>query len=74
LPIHDIHIHVSNDLPVAEPESESEADLEDLAKRLVEAFKDTPEMIPNLLDRLPLMDPFNRLPETARQIAERLRA
>jgi hypothetical protein len=73
LPVHDIHIHVTNDLPVAEPESESEADLEDLAKRLVEAFKSSPEMIPNLLDRLPLMDPFNRFPEMARQIAERLR-
>lgn len=73
LPIHAIHIHVSNDLPVAEPDSETEADLEALAKRLVEAFADTPETVTMLLDRLPLMDPFNRLPDAARRIAESLR-
>jgi hypothetical protein len=73
LPIHDIHIHVSNDLPVAEPDPETEADLEALARRLVETFSGAPELITNLLDRLPLMDPFNRLPDVARRIAERLR-
>lgn len=73
VPIHDIYIHVSNDLPVAEPDAETEADLEALARQLVEAFNDSPEMTTTLLDRLPLMHPFNRLPDAARRIAERLR-
>jgi hypothetical protein len=73
VPVHDIHVHVSNDLPVAEPQSTSEADLEDLARRLVRAFSDRPDMVTTLLDRLPLMDPFNRHQETAQRIAERLR-
>ena len=74
VPIHDMYIHVSNDLPVAEPAAETEADLEALARRLVQAFSDSPELIVRLLDRLPLTDPFNRLPDAARRIAERLRS
>lgn len=73
VPVHDIHVHVSNDLPVAEPQSATEADLEDLARRLVQAFSDKPEMVKTLLDRLPLMDPFNRQQDAARRIVERLR-
>lgn len=74
IPIHDIYIHVSNDLPVAEPDAETEPDLEALARRLVQAFSDAPETVTRLLDRLPLTEPFNRLPDAARRIAERLRS
>ncbi len=35
VPVHDIHVQISNDLPVAEPNSATEADLEDLARRLI---------------------------------------
>jgi hypothetical protein len=73
VPVHDIHVHVSNDLPVAEPQSATEADLEGLARRLVQAFSDSPDMVKTLLDRLPLMDPFSRQQDTARRIVERLR-
>jgi hypothetical protein len=73
VPVHDIHVHVSNDLPVAEPQSATETDLEDLARRLVQAFSDRPDMVRTLLDRLPLMDPFSRQQEAARRIVERLR-
>jgi hypothetical protein len=72
IPVHDIHVHVSNDLPIAEPQLASETDLEDLARRLVQAFSDKPDMVKTLLDRLPLMDPFNRRQDAARRIAERL--
>lgn len=74
LPIHDIHVHVSNDLPVAEPAGHSEADLETLARRLLSVFHDLPEQAARLVDRLHLTDPFSRDPEAARRIAERLRA
>jgi hypothetical protein len=73
VPVHDIHVHVSNDLPVAEPQSATEADLEDLARRHVQAFSDKPDMVKTLLDRLPLMDPFNRQQDAAHRIVERLR-
>ena len=73
LPIHDIHIHVSNDLPVAEPRDSNEAELETLARRLVEAFAGSPEIISKLLERLPVTEPFNRAPEAAYRIVERLR-
>jgi hypothetical protein len=73
VPVHDIHVHVSNDLPVAGPQSATEADLEDLARRLVQAFSDRLDMVKTLLDRLPLMDPFNRQQDAARRIVERLR-
>src|SRR5205807_2333120 len=74
IPIQDIYIHLSNDLPVAAPETESEQDMEALARRLLEALHDLPEQATRLLTRLPITEPFNRDPEAARRIAERLRA
>ena len=73
LPVHEIHLHIANDLPVVENPVFNNEDLQALARRMVEAFRDQPETVTKLLDRLPLTDPFNRDPEYARQIAEALR-
>ena len=73
LPVHDIHLHLSNDLPVAEtPELDGSA-LEALALRMVGAFRDQPDAVQLLLDRLPMTDPFSRDPQRARRIADGLR-
>ena len=74
LPIHDIHIHTANDQPIAESEIPDEAELEDLARQIVGAFSDQPAIATRMLDRLPVTEPFNRNPDAARRIAERLRA
>ncbi len=73
LPIHDIHLHISNDLPVVENPEMDRENLQALARRMVDAFEDQPGAGQLLLDRLPLTDPFSRDPEYARQIAEALR-
>lgn len=73
LPIHDIHLHISNDLPVAESPGLDGDELEALARRMLDAFRDQPDSMKLLLDRLPLTDPFSRDPENARRIAEDLR-
>ncbi len=73
LPLHDIHLHISNDLPVMEGSTMADDELVDLAGRLVAAFGDRPDSVTRLLDRLPLTDPFSRDPEGARRIADRLR-
>ncbi len=73
LPIHDIHIHTANDQPVAEPVVPEEPELETIARRLVTAFSDQPEVASRLLETLPLTEPFNRNPDAAVRIAERLR-
>jgi hypothetical protein len=73
LPVHDIHLHISNDLPVVETPSIDNEDLEALARRMVDAFADQPDVVRLLLDRLPLTDPFSRDPDYARQLAEALR-
>jgi hypothetical protein len=73
LPVHDIHLHISNDLPVAETPPMEGDELEALARRMLEAFSDQPEAIQRLLDRLPMTDPFSRDPENARRLAEALR-
>lgn len=72
LPVHDIHLHISNDLPLADQAMDIDA-LETLARRMLHAFSDQPESMQLLLDRLPLTDPFSRDPENARRIAETLR-
>jgi hypothetical protein len=72
LPAHDIHLHISNDLPVAEPEVPSYEELRSLAERMVAAFADQPSVVRSLLDHLPATDPFNRDLETARRIAKEL--
>jgi hypothetical protein len=74
LPIHDIHIHTANDQPVAELALPDEEELEEIARRIVEAFSDQPEITSRILERLPVTEPFNRNPDAAIRIAERLRA
>lgn len=72
LPIHDIHLHVANDLPVCGESGVTEVDLEQLAQRMVDAFRDRPDMMQRILERLPSTDPFNRDPQMTRRIMERL--
>lgn len=71
LPAYDIHLHISNDLPVSEPAQE-ERELKTLAEQLMAAFKDDPGAQHRLLKNLPFIDPFNRAVEKARSIAEGL--
>lgn len=73
LPIQDIHIHTSNDQPVAEAAVLDESELEALARRMVNAFADEPDITSRLLDKLPTTEPFNCDPAAAKRIAERLR-
>nr|WP_283949831.1 ATP-binding protein [Limobrevibacterium gyesilva] len=73
LPLHDIHLHMSNDLPVQEGASMTDDELQALALRLADAFRGTPGMLDQLIERLPSMEPFNRDPVQARLIAEHLR-
>jgi len=74
VPVHDIYVHVSNDLPIGNSEAEmTEAELEGLAVRLLAAFDELPEMQLSVLEKLHLTDPFSRHPETALRIAEKLR-
>lgn len=74
LPIHDIHLHIGNDLPVAEPETPAFENLRKLAERMVAPLADRPDLVQALLRQLPAIDPFNRNPEAARRIAEELAA
>ncbi len=70
LPVHDIHLHISNDLPIADDGADE--DLEGLARRIVDAFQDQPEYIERFLRQLPMTDPFSRDPDGARRIVEKL--
>lgn len=72
LPVHDIHLQISNDLPVADDGSIAAEDLEALAHRMVDAFRDQPELVQRVLRQLPITDPFSRDPDGARRIAEKL--
>jgi hypothetical protein len=72
LPAHEIHLHIANDLPIAEFD-ETDGDLEALADALVSAFADDRAKREALLDKLHLMDPFNRAPDKAQEIAARLK-
>lgn len=74
LPIHDIHIHTANDQPVAEATIPDESELEKLARQIVDAFPDRPDVIHRMLEKLPVTEPFNRNPDAVRRILERLRA
>ena len=67
LPIHDIYLHISNDLPVADAPIHFGADLRQLAQRRFEAFAGKPELKRDLMDRLPQIDPFSRDPALARR-------
>jgi hypothetical protein len=68
LPAHEIYLHISNDLPVAQVEAPTLEDLRTLATRLVAAFSDQPDALRALLQRLPFTDPFNRNLEATRSI------
>jgi Histidine kinase-, DNA gyrase B-, and HSP90-like ATPase len=72
LPVHDIHIHISNDLPVADPSMPSEDELEDLARRLLSSFHDMPEARAKLVGRLQVTEPFSRNPDATLRIMGRL--
>jgi hypothetical protein len=74
LPIHDIHIHTANDHAVAEPSVPGEYELEAMARRILNAFSDQPEIASRILEKLPVTEPFNRNPDAMRRIVERLRA
>jgi hypothetical protein len=74
LPAHDIHLHISNDLPIAEPSLLAYDELRVLAERMVAAFADQPDVVQSLLAHLPATDPFNRNPDVARLIAKDLAA
>jgi hypothetical protein len=74
LPIHDIHIHTANDQPIAEASIPSEPELEQMARQIVDAFAGEREVANRILQRLSITEPFNRNPEAARRIAERLLA
>jgi hypothetical protein len=74
LPIHDIHIHTSNDQRIAELPGLDEVEMEATAKRLMEAFRDKPEIAGRVLESLPMTEPFSRHPEMARRVLERLQS
>lgn len=74
VPVHDIYVHVSNDLPVGNNEAEmTEAELEHLAAKLFSAFAELPEMQLSIMKKLHLTDPFSCRPDMAQRIAEKLR-
>jgi hypothetical protein len=73
LPVHDIHLHISNDLPVADDIQMPDSELESLARRMIDAFGDQPDHLELILKRLPLMDPFNRNAELTLKLIERFR-
>ena len=73
IPVHEIHLHVSNDLPVSDEVAVTDPELEVLAERMLDAFRNTPDSVNRLLDRLPFIEPFSRDPDGARRIVEKLR-
>jgi len=72
LPVHEIHLHLSNDLPLADDAPIADEELELLARRMIAAFEGDRDVVRRLLERLPSTDPFSRDPDKARQLAERL--
>jgi hypothetical protein len=74
LPLHDIHLHISNDLPIAGSEIPDEAELEKIARQIVDALRDQPMVVSRMLDRLSVTEPFNRNPDATQRIVQRLRA
>lgn len=74
LPVHAIHLHMSNDLAVADPEAWDESSLTSLARTILAALEGNPETAARFLERLPVTEPFSREPERARIIAEGLRS
>ena len=73
LPIHDIHVHTANDHAVADPTILDEPELERIARQILVAFADQPEIASRMLEKLPVTEPFDRNADAARRIVERLR-
>ena len=72
LPIHDIHVHLSNDLQIEESHSSTETELEDLARRMLDAVESQPDMKASMFANLVTIEPFSRYPEIAQRIKEKL--
>lgn len=75
LPADAIYADMAGDTVVSNArtsDSEVEADLEQMARRLVDALLDLPEAKAQLLDRLKLMEPFSAHPELTDRIRKRL--
>lgn len=72
LPVHDIHVHLANDVPVADEARFKEQELEALAQRLVDSMGDDHEARRALIAGLPDIEPFSRDIEMAERIAARL--
>ena len=75
LPIHDIHIYMANDQPIADTAIPDRASVgKDGATSLLDAFSDQPEVVKRFVESLPVIEPFNRNPEATRRIIESLHA
>lgn len=71
LPVHDIHVHLASDITVEEPD-ESDEELEELARRILSAVAGDAEARRRMLNNLPDLEPFSRLPEATRRLMKRL--
>ena len=74
MPVHDIHLHVSNDLPIAETAKPALDELRVLARDLLGAFEAQPAIVAEMLAKLPMTYPFSADPEAARMIVKELSA
>ncbi len=72
IPVQDIYIQMTNDLPVAPLPELEEVELEDRARRLVDAFSDQSDQVKKILRELHITYPFNANQDAARRIAEKL--
>lgn len=72
IPVQDIYIQMTNDLPVAPLPELTEAELEHRARRLVDAFADQPDEVRRILRELHMTYPFNANQDSARRIAQKL--
>jgi hypothetical protein len=72
LPLHDIHIHLANDVKIAEAKEPVEAELEDLARRLFSTFENQPDISERLASTLPAIEPFSRYPDIAKRLIEKI--
>lgn len=72
LPVHDIHVHLANDVAVADEAAFKEQELEALAQRLIDSMGEDREARRALIDGLPDIEPFSKDVEMAERIAARL--
>jgi hypothetical protein len=71
LPVHDIHVHLASDIAVEDPD-ESDEELEDLARRILDAVAGDAEVRRRMLNNIPDIEPFSRLPEATRRLMKKL--